>query len=61
MRLPAEVRVLIYKQMFPQDTIDVYAVKSTLHKAKDARCTAEDYVGILATCRTVQAESEPVL
>lgn len=61
MRLPAELRVLIYEKMFPPGRFHVYAIKGTLHRKQKARHSAGDYTGILSTCRTVHAESEPVL
>lgn len=61
MRLPAELRVMIYEQMFTPDKVDVYAIEGTLHKAEEAHHPAGEYVGILATCRTIHAESTPVL
>lgn len=47
--------------MFPPDKFNLYAIKGTLHREEKARHCAGDYAGILTTCRTVYAESEPVL
>jgi hypothetical protein len=61
LNLPAEVRLLIYKQMFPRDKFDVYAIKGSLHKAADVHHIAGDHVAILTTCRTIYIEAKPVL
>lgn len=52
---------MIYEQMFSPDKIDVFAIEGTLHKAPETRHSASNYVGILATCRTICNESTPVL
>ena len=59
--LPAEIRLMIYKQMFPRDELDVYAVKGSLHKAEHVDHVASDHLSILTTCRTIYNEAKPVL
>lgn len=61
MGLPAELRVMIYEQMFTPDKFDVYAIEDTLHKVQEPHHSAGNYVGILATCRTICAEATAVL
>jgi len=59
--LPAEIRLLIYKQMFSRDKLDVYAIKGSLHKTEHVDHVASDHLAILTTCRTIYAEAKPVL
>lgn len=59
--LPAEIRLLIYRQMFPRDKLDVYAIKGSLHKAEHVHHVASDHLAILTTCRTIYTEAKPVL
>ncbi|KAM0709679.1 hypothetical protein Q7P35_003719 [Cladosporium inversicolor] len=59
--LPAEIRVLIYTQMFPRDRLDVYAIKGSLHKAEHVHHVAGDHLAMLTTCRTIYTEAELVL
>lgn len=61
MRLPAEVRLMIYEWMFPEELVSLYAIRGTLHKSPDEHHPAGDYLGILTTCRAIHAESEAVL
>lgn len=50
-----------YKQMFPLDEVNIYAVQGSLHKSEDAHHIAGDHVAILATCRTIYTEAKPIL
>ena len=59
--LPAEIRVMIYQQMFPPERVDIYAIKGSLHKTEDASFDAGDYLAILTACRALYAEAKPVL
>jgi hypothetical protein len=59
--LPAEMRFLIYMQMFPRDKLDVYAIKGSLHKAEHVNHVAGDHPAILTICRTIYTEAKPVL
>jgi hypothetical protein len=61
LKLPAEIRVMIYEQMFPRDKVNVYAINGRLHKSADAHHSAGDHTAMLATCRTIYAEAQPVL
>lgn len=61
LRLPAEIRVMIYEHMFLLDVFKVYAINGKLHKAADAHHLAGDYTTILTTCRAIYTEAKPVL
>jgi hypothetical protein len=59
--LPAEIRLMIYKQMFPCGRVDVYAIKGSLHKGEDQHYVAGEHVAILTACRMIYIEAKPVL
>jgi hypothetical protein len=59
-KLPPEIRVMIYEQMFPCDKVNVFAINKVLHKSLDAHYVAGNYTAILATCRTIYADAQPV-
>jgi hypothetical protein len=61
LKLPAELRVTIFDQMFLPDTIIAYAINGSLHKAADGHHVAGGYIGLLATCRTIYTEAKPFL
>jgi len=52
---------MIYKQMFPCETVDVYAIKGSLHKGEDKHYIAGEHVAILTACRMIYTEAKPVL
>jgi hypothetical protein len=60
-KLSRELRDMIYEQMFLPDQVTVYAIDGSLHKSADAHYAAGDYTGILATCRILYAEAQPIL
>lgn len=59
--LPAEIRLLIYQQMFPCERVDIYAITGSLHKKENARYISGGHLAILRTCRTIYTEAKPVL
>lgn len=61
LNLPPEIRILIYKQMFPPDKVDVYAIQGSLRKAEDAHYDAGDHVAVLTACCTIYIEAKPIL
>lgn len=61
MRLPPELRLMIYEQMFPPNEIRLEMIEGNLHVTKRAQRLAGSYVAILATCRVLYAEGKPVL
>lgn len=61
MRLPPELRLMIYEQMFPPNEIRLEMIEGNLHVTKRAQRLAGSYVAILATCRALYAEGKPVL
>lgn len=61
LRLPPELRLVVYEQMFPPDEIRLEMIGGNLHVTKRAQQLAGSYVAILATCRVLYAEGKPVL
>ena len=58
---PAGIRTLIYKQVFPRDKPDIYAIKGSLHKAEHVHHVAGDHLSILTTRCIIYIEAEPIL
>lgn len=56
--LPSEIRLILYKMMFPPEKLDVYAIRGDLHRTMHQQFTAGNYVAALATCRTIYKEGE---
>lgn len=61
LRLPAELRLAIYEQMFPTNTIVLEMIEGNLYVTKRVQQLAGSYIAILATCRVLYAEGKPVL
>lgn len=60
-KLPPEVRLQIYKLMFPPDKIDLFSVDDHLDVDRNPHLVAGGCVAILATCRAIHNEAQPVL
>lgn len=61
LKLPAEVRLLIYEQLFPPCKIDIHAPRGASWDIDTDDYTTTVDVAILKTCRTIYAEAAPVL
>lgn len=60
LRLPAELRVMIYERVFRRTAFNIYVIKGTLRKKRGAKHRSSKYLGILTTCRVVHAECKPI-
>lgn len=61
LKLPAEVRLLIYEHLFPPCKVDIHAPRGCEWvDANDIHVKKVD-LAILTTCRTIHAEAAPVL
>lgn len=61
LKLPPELRLVIYEQMFLPDEVCLAIIGGDLHKLRSDKRSAGGYAAILATCRVIYVECKPVL
>lgn len=61
-KLPSEIRLLIYEQVFSSDQLHLFAIEGILFKARSQhRYPINASLRLLRTCQTVYTEAKPVV
>ena len=61
LKLPSEIRLLIYEHIFPPHKVDIHAPRADQWADHNDRHARSADIAILTTCRTIYAEAAPVL